>query len=62
MRRERLSVDQRPGSLPEIRTDDASITFAMSVSGVPRGEHLIIRCDASGEIWIAIASESDADV
>ena len=62
MRRDRLTIDQRPGSLPEIRTDDASIIFAMSVPGVPRSEHLIIRCDAHGDIWIAIASDDDTRV
>jgi len=59
MRRDRLTVDQRPGSLPEIRTDDASITFAMSIPGVPRGDHLVIRCDAAGDIWVSISSEDD---
>ena len=58
MRRDRPTVDERPGSLPQIRTDDASITFAMSVPGVPRGQHLVIRCDAGGEIFIAIASDA----
>ena len=54
MRRERPTVDQRPGSLPQIHTDEASVTFAMAIAGVARGDHLIIRCDANGEIWVAI--------
>jgi hypothetical protein len=60
MRRDRPTVDERPGSLPEIRTDDASITFAMGVSGIPRGQHLVIRCDADGEIWISIATDGQS--
>ena len=57
MRRERPMVDQRPGTLPDIRTDAGSITFTMLPAGIPGGEQLVIRCDARGDIWIAIQPE-----
>ena len=57
MRRERPIVDQRPGILPEIRTDAGSITFTMLPAGIPGGDQLVIRCDARGDIWIAIQPE-----
>jgi len=54
MHRERQTVDQRPGSLPDIRTDHGGITFIMVPRGTPTSEPLVIRCDADGEIWISI--------
>ena len=30
MSRDRQTIDQRPGSLPDIRTDAGSITFALA--------------------------------
>ena len=57
MRRERQTIDRRPGSTPDIHTDHGAITFIMTPAGTPRGQRLIIRCDAAGEIWMA--SETD---
>jgi hypothetical protein len=54
MRHERQTFDQRPGSVPDIRTDTGGITFVMVPAGTPRGERLVIRCDADGEVWISI--------
>jgi hypothetical protein len=54
MHHERPTVDQRPGSVPDIRTDHGGITFIMVPFGIPGGEHLVIRCDADGEVWISI--------
>jgi hypothetical protein len=53
----RQALDRTPGPLPEIRTDDANIIFAMVPSGTRRGEQLVIRCDANGEIWMSIAPD-----
>jgi hypothetical protein len=55
MHRERQTVDQRPGSAPDIRSDRGGITFIMAPSGTPKSEALVIRCDAHGEIWVSIA-------
>jgi hypothetical protein len=54
MRRERQTLDQRPGSAPDIRSDHGGITFIMAPAGTPKGEALVIRCDADGEIWVSI--------
>jgi hypothetical protein len=53
----RQALDRTPGPLPEIHTDDANITFAMVPPGTGRGEQLVIRCDADGQIWISIAPD-----
>lgn len=47
-------LDRQPGPLPEIRTDGGGITFVMAPPGATRGEQLVIRCDADGEVWISI--------
>jgi hypothetical protein len=54
MRGERHTLDQRPGALPEIRTLEGTITFTMVPVGTPRGEQLVIRCEADGEILLSI--------
>jgi hypothetical protein len=48
------ALDRRPGCLPEIRTNVDGVTFTMGPPGIPKGAQLIIRCDAAGQIWIAI--------
>jgi hypothetical protein len=56
-RRERQpATDQRPGAIPEITMEDGSLMFVMEPTGAPRQRHerLVIRCDAGGEVWIAI--------
>ena len=47
--------DTRPGSAPEITTDLRGLTFDMHVRGTGSHEHLVIRCDNAGEVWISIA-------
>jgi hypothetical protein len=54
MRHERQTFDQRPGSVPDIRTDSGGITFVMGPPGTSTGRRLVIRCDADGEVWICI--------
>jgi hypothetical protein len=58
MARVKHTLDRQPGSLPDIRTDVGGITFVMAPPGAPPGRHLHIRCDAEGEVWISIRSES----
>ena len=55
MPRERETVDQRPGSVPDIRTDRGSITFVLAPARVPQNARLMIRCDPDGELWVSIA-------
>jgi hypothetical protein len=47
-------MDRQPGSLPDIRMNIDGITFIMAPPGIPRGEQLVIRCDAHDEVWISI--------
>jgi hypothetical protein len=54
MKHDRQTLDQRPGSPPEIRTRDGDVTFTMVPAGIPRGVQLVIRCDVNGGVWIAI--------
>jgi hypothetical protein len=58
MSRERESIDQRPGSLPDIRTNAGSITFALNPARVPHHARLMIRCAPDGELWVSIAPAS----
>jgi hypothetical protein len=51
------TLDRQPGSLPDIRADAGSITFGMVPPGARRGERLVIRCDADGEVWISIQTD-----
>jgi hypothetical protein len=50
MRHERPAFDQRPGSVPAIRTDNGGITFIMVLAGIPKSDRLVIRCDADGQV------------
>jgi hypothetical protein len=61
MARERPTFDERPGPIPDIRTNDGCVTFVMKPAGTPRGTQLVIRCDAGGEIWIAIEPDRSQD-
>ena len=52
-------VDERPGVLPDISIVDGSIVYVFTVAGTGH-EHLVIRCDSAGQIWMAIVSRSSA--
>jgi hypothetical protein len=60
MARAQHASDERPGAVPDIRTDEQGITFVMAPTGTPRGDELVIRCDVNGEIWVAIWPDRDA--
>jgi hypothetical protein len=47
-------MDRQPGSLPDIRMNINGVTFVMAPPGTPRGNQLVIRCDADGEVWVSI--------
>ena len=53
-------IDQRPGVLPDISEIGESIVYQFTVAGTHGHEQLTIRCDAFGQIWIAIAPKPGA--
>ena len=57
MARVHYIMDGQPGTLPDIRMDANDIVFTMVPPGTPRGDRLTIRCDAAGELWIAIQTD-----
>ncbi len=48
------SVDQRPGVLPDIAAVGESIVYTFTIAGTRGPEHVTIRCDAFGQLWIAV--------
>jgi hypothetical protein len=50
----RKTMDQRPGSTPEIRADGDSVTFRLDIAGVNAGAKLVIRCDSDGTVWASM--------
>ena len=52
---ERQAIDQRPGSMPDIRADAGSVIFILAPAQVPHHARLLIRCDPDGELWVSIA-------
>ena len=49
----RKALDRRPGPLPDIQTDDDSVRFTFDLTD-PLDAHLVIRCDAQGEVYVFI--------
>jgi len=52
----RKTLDERPGSMPEIRDGDDCVTFDLALTRVCAGARLIIRCDREGNAWVSISS------
>jgi hypothetical protein len=52
----RKTIDQRPGSVPEIRADGDAVTFRLEIAGVHAGARLVIRCDSDGTVWASMAT------
>jgi hypothetical protein len=50
----RKTMDQRPGSTPEIRADGDSVTFRLDIAGVNPGARLVLRCDPDGTVWASM--------
>jgi len=48
-----LTVDERPGPLPEIRSDGDSVTFALPLREISADLWLVVRCDATGDVWVS---------
>ncbi len=53
-------LDARPGAPPDIHIGPGGITFAVQPRGIPHGDVLVIRCDATGGVWLAIGTGADA--
>lgn len=51
---ERLPIDGRPGPAPDIRLDEESVIFPFRLDDSVSGNRLTIRCDAKGNMWMAI--------
>jgi hypothetical protein len=54
----RKTLDQRPGSVPDIRADGDSVTFHFLIAGVDRDARLLIRCEADGTVRASIDHNS----
>jgi hypothetical protein len=48
------TVDTQPGTLPDIRADAQGVTFTLTPHGVRPAAELVIRCDANGDVYVAI--------
>ena len=48
----RKALDRRPGPLPDIQTDEDSVSFTFDLADL--AARLVIRCDGHGEVFISI--------
>jgi len=53
----RKTVDERPGTMPDIRAEGTSVTFHLKIAGLHTSARLIIRCDADGTVWASTEAE-----
>jgi hypothetical protein len=52
MARKLLTIDEKPGSPPDIRTNSDGVTFDMVVRN--EDARLVIRCAINGDLWTSI--------
>jgi hypothetical protein len=48
----RKALDRRPGPLPDIQTDDDSVSFTFDLLDLDA--RLVVRCDGHGDVYIRI--------
>ena len=48
----RKALDRRPGRLPDIQTNEDSVSFTFDLADLEA--RLIVRCDAHGDVFISI--------
>jgi hypothetical protein len=51
--------DKSPGVPPAVTSDQDGIVFTLRMSGhrqIPRDAQLVLRCDASGQVWARLAT------
>lgn len=54
------SLDRQRGKLPEIQTDEDTITFVMAIQLRPDSSPLlVVRCHRDGEIYMSICPSED---
>jgi hypothetical protein len=53
----RKALDYAPGALPDIRAEGDSVFFQFDVTGLRRPAHLVIRCDADGNILASLPNQ-----
>jgi len=54
MAQPRSSLDDKPGPLPDITSDDDGVTFEMPVVSFGAHARLRVRCDVRGDVWLSI--------
>jgi hypothetical protein len=59
MARKPHTLDEKPGSMPEIHVTMSSATYIMTPPGIPNRQQLVIRCDTYGNLWMSIQSSED---
>lgn len=55
---ERMPIDDRPGTTPIITEEEGSITYVLPLGRIAGTPRLVIRCDAAGEVWVSLRTES----
>lgn len=50
----RMPIDDRPGAIPDVTAEDGSVTYVLPIAGSRDTTRLVIRCDADGNVWVAI--------
>ena len=56
----RKTLDRCPGTTPEIRTLGDDLTFQFDIAGLPERIKVFLRCDASGEVLVSLATGFEA--
>jgi hypothetical protein len=49
-------LDRRPGEPPLIRSREGSIIYDFPRGRLVQNSRLVVRCDADGEVWVAIVA------
>lgn len=55
MSRKRSTIDEKPGRVPDIRSNGDNLTFTLPLNEVEDGIRLVLRCDGDGNVWASIA-------
>jgi len=55
----RKRIDRHPGRVPEIRVVAESLVFEFACNTGEQCDHLVIRCNDDGEIFVSIPAAPD---
>jgi len=61
-RQQEDALDRERGVLPEITRDPRGVTYVMTLTGARHHDHVIIRCDDHGEVWMSTVAHRVPDV